>query len=140
MAIQPKILTYSDYLQLPEQMKRYEIIDGEIIYLTPAPKEIHQRILRNLFRPLDHFVRQKRLGVVYFAPLDIIVRKKPLHTRQPDLIFISRELASIVRDQIEGGPDQVVEILSPGKTRTNIENKLKDYAQLTVQECWIVWR
>ncbi len=54
---------------------------------------------------------------MYFAPLDILVSREPLKTRQPDLLFISREGASVIREQIEGGPDLVIEILSPGVTR-----------------------
>jgi Uma2 family endonuclease len=138
MAIREKVLTYADYLELPETMRRHEIIDGVLTYMTPAPREIHQRISKNLFFPLHRFVQENNLGAIYYAPLDIIVSKDPLRTRQPDLIFISRKRASIIRDQIHGGPDLVVEILSPGNTKSDIQEKLKDYARLTVRECWVV--
>ncbi len=138
MSITAKPLTYTDYLALPEIKKRYEIIDGELIFMTPAPTERHQRIARALFRLIDGFVVRRGLGEVYFAPLDILVSREPLRTRQPDLLFISRERASIIREQIEGGPDLVIEILSPATSRAQVADKLTDYASIGVRECWIV--
>lgn len=138
MSITAKPLTYTDYLALPEIKKRYEIVDGALVFMTPAPTERHQRIARAFFRVVDGFVVARGLGEVYFAPLDILVSRDPLKTRQPDLLFISRERASIIREQIEGGPDLVIEILSPGISRGQMADKLADYASVGVRECWIV--
>ena len=70
--------------------------------------------------------------------MDIIVREEPLRVRQPDLTFISNENKEIVRDRIYGGPDLVAGVLSPSNSRSNIESKLQDYAQIEVRECWLV--
>jgi Uma2 family endonuclease len=71
--------------------------------------------------------------------VDVIIHRVPrLRTRQPDITFVSRARRSIVQDQIEGGPDLVIEVLSPGDTRKEIEQKLEDYARIGVRECWIV--
>lgn len=37
-----KVLTYADYAALPDDGKRYEILDGEL-FVTPAPSRKHQR-------------------------------------------------------------------------------------------------
>ena len=55
--------------------------------------------------------------------------------RQPDLLFVSNENSGILGDRIEGGPDLVVEILSPSNSRVDIDSKLADYAQIGVREC-----
>ncbi len=131
-------ISYEEYLALPETMQRYEIIDGELI-MSPAPTTGHQLALGNFYRPLFDFVSQRQLGFVLFAPLDVIVRRKPkLRMRQPDLIYVSNERRHIVSDRIEGGPDLVVEVLSPGDTRKKIAAKLKDYQRIGVRECWLV--
>ena len=39
---------------------------------------------------------------------------------------------------MEGAPDLVAEILSPGNSRGEIEEKLADYARLGVRECWLI--
>lgn len=137
--LETKPLTYEDYLALPEIEGRYDIIDGELILMSPAPTSLHQRVLLQLTLRLGPFVLERQLGEIYFAPLDIVIRRRPLRTRQPDLMFIRAErVDAIVKDMIEGAPDLVVEILSPGNTRTQIEKKLKDYASIGVSECWIV--
>lgn len=96
-------------------------------------------MLGNFYRALYDFVSRRKLGVVLFAPIDLIVRRKPkLRTRQPDLIFVSTARQHILADQIEGGPDMVVEILSASDTRKRISEKLHDYQLLGVRECWLV--
>lgn len=43
--------THADLLQMPDDGKRREIIDGEL-YVTPSPVNYHQKILLNLNRGL----------------------------------------------------------------------------------------
>ena len=106
--------------------------------IAPTPTIAHQRILGNLFWKLDQFVSEQQVGEVLFAPVDVIVQRDPLRTRQPDLLFVSNERASILGGQVDGGFDLVVEILSPSNSRSDLEAKLSDYATLRVSECWLV--
>jgi Putative restriction endonuclease len=73
---------------MPEMKCRYESIDEELIRAaTPIP--IHQWIAANLLRAIDPFVRTGKLGILFFAPLDILISKVPLRSRQPDLLLLS---------------------------------------------------
>ena len=131
-------ITYEEYLKEPVAMHRYDIVDGEMI-MSAAPNPYHQRTSKRTFRPIDRFVIEHELGEVLYAPLDIVIRSNPLRTRQPDLLFISNERAGIIQDdRIHGGPDLVVEILSPSNSRGEIEGKMSDYARIGVRECWIM--
>ncbi len=131
-------LTYQEYLNEPETMLRFDIVDGEVI-MSAAPNIYHQRTSAKIYLPVHQFVSERGLGEVLYAPLDIIIQRDPLRTRQPDLLFISNQRANIVQDdRIHGAPDLVVEILSPGNTRAEIKGKLSDYAQIGVLECWLV--
>jgi Uma2 family endonuclease len=88
---------------------------------------------------LDSLMRALRLGRVFLAPLDVVIRRDPLWTRQPDLMFISNARRSIIGQQvIESGPDLVIEILSPSNTRRELQTKLQDYQSIGVREAWIV--
>jgi Uma2 family endonuclease len=139
MAIDAKKLTYEDFLKLPETTRRFEVVDGELLYMSPSPTPQHQRVSRNLFRLLDGFVTGQAVGEVLYAPIDVLVQREPLRTRQPDLLYVSTERQSIIGSQhIEAGPDLVVEILSSGNARVEMEAKLEDYWSLDVQECWRV--
>jgi len=54
-------LTYGDYCLLPNDGKRYEIIDGEL-FVTPSPRRPHQKVVTNLVYYLVEFVRGSNLG------------------------------------------------------------------------------
>ena len=130
-------LTYEEYLETPETMIRCEIVDGEVIVAGPSLN--HQIISGNINDPLRAFVRGNQLGRVVYAPVDVVVQRDPLRVRQPDLLFVSNERADILGERIEGGPDLVVEIISPSNTRAEIVGRLADYASLNVRECWLVY-
>ena len=131
-------LTYEEYLKEPESMLRYEIVDGEMI-MSAAPHIFHQTTLGNVNEPVRRFVRENKLGGVWFAPVDVIVQQEPLRTRQPDLLYISNARAAMILEgRVHGGPDMVVEIFSPSNSRADIESKLADYALIGVRECWMI--
>ena len=138
MTLQTRRLTYEQYLEGPEIKQRYDIVDGEMIFMAPAPTVNHQRILRRLVRIIDLFVTEGELGEVLFAPVDVIVQRRPLRTRQPDLLFVSNEQIGILGQVVEGAPELVAEILSPGNSRGDIQDKLADYATIGVKECWLI--
>jgi Uma2 family endonuclease len=138
MTVDLKHLTYQQYLDLPEMKARYSIVDGELVMAAP-PTPDHQTVQLELAVILVPFVREHRLGRMFVAPLDIVIRRDPLRTRQPDLMFISNARTYIIgRQVIEGGPDLVIEILSPSNTRRELEEKLQDYQAIGVREAWII--
>ena len=138
MTMDLKHLTYQQYLDLPEMKARYSIVDGELV-MAVAPTTKHQRCILELALKLTPVVREHRLGEIFIAPIDIVIHRDPLRTRQPDLLFISNARRYIIgRQVIEGGPDLVIEILSPSNTRRELEEKLQDYQTIGVREAWIV--
>jgi Uma2 family endonuclease len=137
MTLQTRKLTYEEYLEGPEIKARFDIVDGVMI-TAPTPTLEHQRILGKLFLLVDQFVSERQLGEVFFAPLDVIIQREPLRTRQPDLLFVSNDRAGIMEEYIQGPPNLVAEILSPRNTRRDVDDKLSDYGRLGVEECWLV--
>jgi Uma2 family endonuclease len=144
MSTKVEKLTYEAYLALPETKQRYEIVDGVLI-MPPAPTPAHQWFSKRIFSRLDNFVEERYLGVVLFAPVDLLIQREPLRTRQPDILYLSAErtgirgLAELQGLQfLEVPPDLVVEVLSPSNTRRDIEGKLEDYQRIGVKECWLV--
>ncbi len=126
--------TYEDYLNLPED-RRYEIIDGEL-YMVPAPFTYHQKISRNLFNPICDYVEDHQLGEVLYAPVDILFSKTDVV--QPDIIFIAHENMHILKkENVQGAPDLVVEVLSPSSVKRDYEIKMKLYSRFGVKEYWI---
>ena len=144
--LKKKKITLADYLLMPELNHPYEIIDGEMMP-SPAPIPAHQIIGANIFTPLNQYVKAKALGVVLFAPVDIILQRDPLRTRQPDVLFIHKDkLPGTSLDDLEElqlleiTPDLVIEVLSPSDTKKVLAGKLADYQRIGVKECWLVSR
>jgi Uma2 family endonuclease len=136
------VVDWEGYLNLPDDLTHYEIIDGEVIPLA-GPRLKHQAVSQELFKRLDIFASVKRLGKLFYAPFDFVIRRAPVRTRQPDLFFLSRERLhdwAHLQEQprLEFAPDLVIEILSPSDTYTYWSEKLQDYFALGVPEVWLV--
>ncbi len=127
--------TYDDYALLPEGAK-YQLIDGEIIEM-PTPIVAHQNAVLNLAFEFEKLNREKKLGRVIIAPMDVFL---DIHnTFQPDVMFISNERASIIgTDIVRGAPDLVVEVLSPSTAYYDLRKKMPIYFKYGVKECWII--
>ncbi len=130
------ILTYEDYCALPNDGKRYEILEGELS-VTPAPLIWHQEVLRNLVRVLDRYLEAHPIGKLLFAPVDVILSRTTIV--QPDLVFVRTANYHLVTARaIEGPPDLVLEVLSPSTTETDRVTKAQIYARSGVPHYWIV--
>lgn len=127
--------TVKDYMSLPGD-KRYQLLDGEMI-LAPSPTTRHQTIAQHLNLALQEFVASGSLGRLWFAPLDVVLSDHDV--AQPDILFVSNERSSIVTDaNIQGAPDLVVEILSPGTVDFDRGYKQALYGRHGVREYWLV--
>jgi Uma2 family endonuclease len=131
-----KVYTFQDYLDLPNDGKRYEIIEGELI-MSPAPFTIHQQVSLNIVVELASFIRKTKAGKIFYAPTDIILND--LNVVQPDILFISRENLQIIKDKnIKGVPDLIIEIVSPATGYYDLSGKKDLYEKFGVPEYWIV--
>ncbi len=129
------VWTYDDLLRLPDDGKRYEIIEGTL-YEMPSPLLVHAKVISNLMFFLGALARS--LGAEWFtAPLDVFIPGgDPV---QPDLIVIlPGGAAKPVRRGIEGPPDLAVEVLSPSNRGHDRLTKRALYARAGVREYWIV--
>lgn len=130
-------LTYDDFCLLPDDGKRYEIIDGELL-VTPSPRIRHQMIVTRLSRYLLEFVENNGLGQVFVAPLDVVL--SDYDVVEPDLLYVSKERASALAEgkNVQGSPDLVIEVLSETTENRDRTIKLKLYARSGVREYWII--
>jgi len=125
----------SDYFALPDSMQIIELSDGEIS-MAPPPTPNHQRVVRLLSFALDVFVKQNDLGEVLFSP--VAVRLWEGKIREPDVLFIRKEnLARIKSTHLDGAPDWIAEVVSPGSRATDEVDKLAEYAKAGTPEYWL---
>ena len=130
--------TYDDYALLPDDGKRYEVIRGEL-YMSAAPRPLHQRVITRLAFFLEGFLEESALGTAYVAPIDVILPGKPGDPVRPDILFVRQERMEIVGEtRIEGAPDLAIEALSPSNLAHDRSLKYELYAQAGVPEYWII--
>jgi Uma2 family endonuclease len=131
-----KKLTYDDYVLIPDDGLRHEIIDGEH-YVNAAPNVRHQWVSARIFRALADFVESHDLGEVFYSPIDVVFEKH--NVVQPDVVFIRKTHVSelIGAAFVKVTPELVVEVLSVSNRRHDEVRKLKLYDTYAVQEYWI---
>jgi Uma2 family endonuclease len=129
-------LTYEDYVRLPEDGLRHEIIDGEH-YVTPSPSLRHQQVSGRLFYSIQQYLDGHPIGTIFYAPVDALLGKFDIVV--PDLIYISNERSRyMTAKNVQGPPDLVIEILSPGTARRDQKLKRDLYERVGVDEYWLV--
>ncbi len=134
--VNEELKTIEDYYALPDD-ERVELIDGRF-YAMSAPTVNHQDWIFELAKAFDRYIEKNRgLCRVYLAPCDVRMDKDDYTMVQPDLmICCSRDQVTFKR--IEGAPDFVLEIVSPGSVYLDRHKKLQKYRDAGVREYWIV--
>ena len=135
--------SYADYL-LWEFKERVELIKGKIFKMSPAPNTFHQDYSLNLTFLLGKHFRNSKCKM-YVAPFDVrlINYKKStseneiISVVQPDLCVIC-DLSKIDIKGCLGSPDLIIEILSPGNSKKEMDLKFDLYEENLVKEYWIV--
>jgi Uma2 family endonuclease len=130
-------LTYEDYLSLPEDGKRHELIDGEH-YVTATPNRRHQAIVANLLGMIWSYLQQQPIGRVFTAPFDVIF--SDFDVVEPDVLYLSRERMAQIETSpwVRGAPDLVIEIGSESTRRRDETIKRRLYERFGVSEYWVV--
>ncbi len=137
--------SYADYLgwQLNETL---ELIKGKISLMSPAPSLDHQRVSWQLNGLLFEYFRKKHCRA-FAAPFDVrlydrrksAVANQDIYTVvQPDLCVIC-DTEKLDQRGCLGAPDWIIEILSKGNSKKEIQTKFELYRESGVKEYWIVY-
>lgn len=129
--------TYADYRRLPDDGKRYEIIEG-VLYVANAPSYEHQYTVGEVAFSFRLFVKEHQSGVILEAPFEVHLTEntKPV---QPDVLFIRTDHQPSAGTQVfEGVPALAVEVISPSSIRLDRTVKFDAYEQAGVSEYWII--
>lgn len=122
--------------QLPDDGKRYEVIDG-VLYMTTAPSPFHQWIIRQLQRALFTQIDDTGVGITLASPIGLFM--PGCDPVQPDILVIRTADVSIVKNgRISGIPALLIEVLSPSNFSVDLRTKRQAYARAGVPEYWII--
>jgi Uma2 family endonuclease len=139
VAHDPTRLTIDEYLtRAPDGAHPMELIYG-VLRVAEPPSVRHQTAVTDLFRALDTHVRERHLGRVFAAPIDVVLDVERALVLQPDLAFVSKARAAILlKDRIHGAPDLMINVLSPEPRIGRTEERVQWCADSGVRECWFV--
>ena len=135
--------TYADYLMWHFK-ERVELIKGKILTMCPAPNSYHQEISGNLYFELRSILKNQNCKL-FAAPFDVRLinyKESTDDTKvqtivQPDLCIICDTNKIDVQGCI-GAPDLIIEILSKGNSKKEMDIKYDLYEENGVLEYWIV--
>lgn len=121
---------------LPDDGKKREIIDGDL-FVSPSPQFGHQRASNDLSFILTMHCKNNHLGQIFVAPFDYICADDTVV--QPDIMWLPNDHPQItdVEGRLRHTPGLVVEILSPGNTKMELERKFELYQREGVAHYWI---
>ena len=124
-----------DYLWASSISNRLvELVDGHL-EIVPMPTQHHQAIIRFLFFRL-YMLMGTVGGEVVFAPLRL--RLWNGRFREPDILLLLAADDPRSANEFWHGADLVVEVVSPDKPERDTVEKVRDYAQASIPEYWIV--
>ena len=122
--------------RLPADGNRYEVIDG-VLYMTTAPSNFHQWIIRQAFLALFQQIDAAGVGITLWAPIGLFM--PGCDPVQPDLLVVRAADLGIIREgRIHGVPALLVEVLSPSNPDQDLRIKREAYARAGVPEYWIM--
>jgi Uma2 family endonuclease len=128
-------MTTTEYLQTPETVLPRELAFG-VLRVAESPTVLHQRVVRDLTLALCAFVKERHIGEVLPAPMDVVLDYGNALVVQPDLLFVANERREIITDRVYGAPDLVIDVLSPRPRIGKLDERLAWFAHYGVRECW----
>ncbi len=134
------LLTADELLALPDDGFRHELIRGELQSMTPAGSE-HGVIAMRLAGRVFSFVESRQLGEVFTAETGFKLASNPDTVRAPDLAFVRRERipeGGIPKGFWPGAPDLAAEVVSPGDTYEEVEEKVAELLHAGAELVWVV--
>jgi Uma2 family endonuclease len=138
---EPVLMTAEELLCLPEDEWHYELVEGRLVRMSPTGAG-YGRIVRALFRAVDRFVEERRLGEVFPAETGFWISPEggPDTVLAPDLAFVraGREPHPRTEGFPRLAPDLVVEVASPSQGRREMGAKAHRWLSGGVRLVWLV--
>ena len=135
-------ITAQDLWRMGEGDVRRELVDGEVVEMTPVGGT-HGQITSRLCRRMADHVERRGGGEVVVGDVGFVLRlpSDPERVRAPDVAFVSRERlpeGRLPEGFLVGAPDLAVEVLSPKDNPVEIQQKVRDYLEAGTRLVWLV--
>ena len=131
MAATVKMMTAEQFMRIPDDCYRYELIRGEPRKMAAASFD-HGVYASRIVETLLPFVRGNRLGEVPLTEPGFLLGTNPDHVRIPDVCFVRQERVDAAERPFvffSGAPDLVVEVISPNDRYTDVDDKVEEWIE-----------
>jgi Uma2 family endonuclease len=136
---EPKVWTDAAFMALPDDGHRYEIVNGELIDMGNSGA-LHGYVCSLLLSALMSYILPKKLGVILDS--STAFKMKNGNKRSPDIAFFAKErlqgMTELPSGFLDGAPDLAVEVLSPGNTVEEIDEKIGEYFENGARLVWVI--
>ena len=139
--VKPSTLAWTDeaFLHLPDGDRHYEILDGKLIDMGNSGA-LHGYVCSTLIILLGSHIRAQKLGAIFDSSTAFTMASG--NRRSPDIAFFTTErlrgISPLPSGYLNGAPDLAVEVLSPGNTVAEIDDKLAEYFANGCRLAWII--
>jgi Uma2 family endonuclease len=135
-------LTADDLWRMGAGDVRRELVDGEVIEMTPAGG-VHGEVTWRVCRRIAEHVETHRLGRVVVGDVGFVLAlpADPERVRAPDVAFVSTGRlpdGRLPQGFVPGAPDLAVEVLSPSDNPVEVQQKVRDYLEAGTRLVWVV--
>ncbi len=136
-----KVWTEAELQAMPDEGYVHEIVAGELI-MSPKNNFQHEQICERLNFTLESFNRLHRLGAVSGSSMGFWMENR--NCRAPEVSFVPKErllrlgFKPDTRTFFPGAPDLAAEVLSPGNTRAEMDERLADFFAGGARIVWMV--
>jgi Uma2 family endonuclease len=129
-----KLLTAEEYLALPDDGRRTELVEGKIVEMN-MPESRHGLFCLNIATALKAAIKGKDLGRVVSNDSGVVTRRAPDSVRGGDVLFNSYQ--RVERGQTPRGywpaPELVFEVRSPSDRWVKVISKAQEYLEASVR-------
>ena len=141
MSATVQTMTADELFTMSEDGFLYELVKGELRKMSPPGSE-HGMLVARLTGQLVPYIEDNDLGVAFGAETGFKLASNPDTVLAPDFAFVSNEripATGIPVSYWAGAPDLAVEVISPGNSRREMEEKLKECFAAGVRMVWMIY-
>ena len=135
MAVETRLMTAEELLQMPDDGMRHELVEGELITMSPAGSR-HGDIAMAIGAHLRMYADEKKLGKVYAAETGFRLATRTV--RAPDVSFVEKERVVVTGQYFPGPPDLAIEVLSPDDRASEVEAKVRMWLEFGTRIVYVV--
>jgi Uma2 family endonuclease len=122
----------------PEDGSRVELVEGELIQMTPAGAR-HGSCCGLVARALIDYCKKRGAGHVATNDTGVFTERDPDTVLAPDVVYWRAErLPELPEGFVEVLPDLAVEVVSPGDSQSYVHRKVLHYLDHGVALVWVV--